>query len=255
MKLIKYTKYLFEIIAIFIGITLSLMADEWRDKKQNREETVKALKMIREDLVADTVKFSDFIGYYDYIKDIYDLQYYHIKRINDFDSIQNLYFASSSFHYARKLGRTGISAFENLQNRVLSFADTQKKLGEYYSNPFFDGANESYSKYVFEVMYRQGEKANFYRDKVLTRSQKQKVRSLYRFITESQYWHLQDSTDYNLTLAKEYIIDIKNYMQSNEYKNNVRIKQGHESLVLSASYHFNNMATELISILDKELNQ
>jgi len=50
----KYAKYLFEFIAIFVAISLSFLVEEWREQKQNREETVKAIKMIRRDLRIDT---------------------------------------------------------------------------------------------------------------------------------------------------------------------------------------------------------
>ncbi|MEQ8237572.1 MAG: hypothetical protein RIA69_00090 [Cyclobacteriaceae bacterium] len=53
----NYAKYLFELIAIFLAITLAYIVDEWREKQQNREETVKAIKMIQFDLKIDTNYF------------------------------------------------------------------------------------------------------------------------------------------------------------------------------------------------------
>lgn len=47
-------KHLIEFIVIFIGITASFLVDEWREKKQNREETIKALELIKFDIGVDT---------------------------------------------------------------------------------------------------------------------------------------------------------------------------------------------------------
>jgi len=38
MTLPTYAYYLLEVLAIFIGITLSFLVNEWREEKQNREE-------------------------------------------------------------------------------------------------------------------------------------------------------------------------------------------------------------------------
>jgi len=54
MSLKPYLKYLFEVVAIVVGITLSFMVDEWREDKQNREELVGALKIINKDLASDS---------------------------------------------------------------------------------------------------------------------------------------------------------------------------------------------------------
>lgn len=50
----KVKKYLFEFLAIFIAITASFLLDEWRETRQNREETKKALEFIRMDIQIDT---------------------------------------------------------------------------------------------------------------------------------------------------------------------------------------------------------
>jgi hypothetical protein len=50
----KYYKYAFELVAIFLAITLSFLVDEWREERQNRQETVKAIKMIQFDITIDT---------------------------------------------------------------------------------------------------------------------------------------------------------------------------------------------------------
>lgn len=47
-------KYLLEFLAVFIGIISAFGLEEWRENKKEREETVKALKFIRQDLTRDT---------------------------------------------------------------------------------------------------------------------------------------------------------------------------------------------------------
>ena len=47
-------KYLFEFLAIFIGIIAAFGLEEWRDNKNEREETLKALTLIKMDLQRDT---------------------------------------------------------------------------------------------------------------------------------------------------------------------------------------------------------
>lgn len=50
----KLKKYLFEFLAIFIAITASFLLDEWRETRQHRDETKKALEFIKMDIRIDT---------------------------------------------------------------------------------------------------------------------------------------------------------------------------------------------------------
>jgi hypothetical protein len=73
----KLSQYLFEFIAIFTAITISFLVDEWREARQNREETVKALQIIKFDLQIDTSYFNARLSllnrYSDYLrKGVYD---------------------------------------------------------------------------------------------------------------------------------------------------------------------------------------
>lgn len=42
-----------EFVAIFAGVTLSLLADDWRDQRNERGERVSVLELLREDLTVD----------------------------------------------------------------------------------------------------------------------------------------------------------------------------------------------------------
>jgi len=60
MTLKPYLKYVYEVIAIVVGITISFMVDEWREERQNREELVVALKLINKELISDS---TSLVGY------------------------------------------------------------------------------------------------------------------------------------------------------------------------------------------------
>lgn len=47
-------KYFLEFLAVFIGIIAAFGLEEWNENRKEREETVKALKYIRQDLTQDT---------------------------------------------------------------------------------------------------------------------------------------------------------------------------------------------------------
>lgn len=55
----KSFKFVFEVIAIVIGITLSFLVDEWREDRQLREETYKVLRLIQSDLKQDSMKLAN----------------------------------------------------------------------------------------------------------------------------------------------------------------------------------------------------
>lgn len=55
--IMKITKYLFEFIAIFVAISLSFLVEDWREERQNRNETKKALEFIKMDMRIDTNYF------------------------------------------------------------------------------------------------------------------------------------------------------------------------------------------------------
>jgi len=58
----KITRYLFEFITIFVAISLSFLVEEWREERQNRDETKKALEFIKMDMRIDTNYFKLRLG-------------------------------------------------------------------------------------------------------------------------------------------------------------------------------------------------
>jgi hypothetical protein len=51
-------KYLFEFIAIFIGVVAGFAVDDWRERQNEIDETQKALKLIQQDLQRDTMLYN-----------------------------------------------------------------------------------------------------------------------------------------------------------------------------------------------------
>ena len=41
-----YLKYLFEVLAIVVGITLSFVVDEWREERQKKREEIQSLEKL-----------------------------------------------------------------------------------------------------------------------------------------------------------------------------------------------------------------
>lgn len=50
----QWAKYFLEFAAVFIGVVAAFGLEEWRDQKQEKEETLKALNLIKLDLERDT---------------------------------------------------------------------------------------------------------------------------------------------------------------------------------------------------------
>lgn len=48
-------KYLYEVVAIFLGISISFWFDEWRDNRKDREMEQKILQNLKENLVQDSL--------------------------------------------------------------------------------------------------------------------------------------------------------------------------------------------------------
>ncbi|MDH5367177.1 MAG: hypothetical protein OEW67_09340 [Cyclobacteriaceae bacterium] len=254
MKLPHYAKYLFEIIAIFIGITLSLIVDEWRENRQNREETVKALKMIRGDLVADTVEYNRSINIYSYFREGYERQYILNKPVSDIDSLLNLYSYSYWLNetYDRK---SGINAFESLSNRVIKNPQIGGKLSNYYS--FTDnGYSLLLRKFVAEnhvtkqLNFRYI--SHYLKRKMLDFNDKYSVGV--GFI-ESQSWYLKDSS-YNVVLkVNRHSEELKYHLLSKEYLNLLSDKEYLEKMLAYSLLEKNRNAKELINLIDKELSK
>jgi hypothetical protein len=49
----EWQKYLFEVVTIFVGITLTLLADGWKEEVANRKREAMLLRQLRQNLTAD----------------------------------------------------------------------------------------------------------------------------------------------------------------------------------------------------------
>lgn len=59
----KSRRFLFEFLAIFAGVTLGLLADDWRQRRDDAREAGEALALIHDDLVADSLLMHDMRGH------------------------------------------------------------------------------------------------------------------------------------------------------------------------------------------------
>lgn len=58
LKRTPLKKYILEFLAVFVGIIAAFGLEEWQENRKEREETVKALKYIRQDLTRDTTLYN-----------------------------------------------------------------------------------------------------------------------------------------------------------------------------------------------------
>ncbi len=61
----KFSKYIFEVLAIFIGITASFLVDEWREEHELSKRLFENLKAIRQELVQDTININQKLALFD----------------------------------------------------------------------------------------------------------------------------------------------------------------------------------------------
>lgn len=155
-------KYLYEVAAIVVAITLSLLVDEWREKRQQREETAEVLKLIKSDLESDRNALVPFAKSHDR-KNTYD----------DFLIAPDLASDSARFwamiagintEAAPERSLTGYSAFVNLEKVILKNDSLFGLISYYYSNSQVEKYSEKYvqsSDRMFEFI--EGNFSQFYR--------------------------------------------------------------------------------------------
>ena len=82
----KFGKYIFEIIAIFIGITASFLVDEWREDAERRKDLEANLRAIAHQLERDSTNSGKIILYFDSItvklSEVFVVDYYKVRPSN-----------------------------------------------------------------------------------------------------------------------------------------------------------------------------
>jgi hypothetical protein len=82
----KIPSYLAEVVIIFVGISMSFLYDEWREKRQNEETATKHMISIRENLVQDTTVLSKYIEFAHEIIRCTELMAYDSDKLNNLDT-------------------------------------------------------------------------------------------------------------------------------------------------------------------------
>jgi len=136
-----WLKYLFEIIAIFIGITGSFLLDEWREDNQNRDETVEVLKLIKSDLQQDTLQISELLK----IKVIEKIKVFLDDPDRSSDTLRfwTIMRALSNADIPT-ISNTGYSSFANLQKIILKNDSLFILISSYYNNKKLDNLSVTY---------------------------------------------------------------------------------------------------------------
>ena len=257
MKLPAYAKYLFEVLAIFVGITLSFMVDEWREDKQNREETVKALKMIREDLVQDTLSYNRILQSTELYDDLYKFQVLNDMEKVDSDSTLNLFVAS----WARSpniFPIAGFSAFENLENRIIDDSRILKQISLYYSYQRFDQVYERVDDFSIDQIHNSYLAVDQSYLNLFLNRMKMDTTNVTSWSYDSfmaTKWELTDSSEQVEIGFNKFIVNLKNYMKSETYKKRLGIKRSNELMWWGHAITKKQWAQKLIQLIDEELKK
>lgn len=141
----KISKYLIELIVIVVGITLSFMVDEWREERQNREETLKVLSNLKFNLQTDIdgLEFAEksLTKYIAYSNNIIanEIDY------SNYDTCFNFMFRMlqdvTMFGEAGNIGlnkEAFVSYISKLPNPILYVKETEILMMKYYNDKMFD---------------------------------------------------------------------------------------------------------------------
>lgn len=252
----KYLKYLIELVVIVMGITLSFMVDEWREERQDREETVKVLKMLRSDIVSDTVQYFRINNGFEYMINGYKRQANFTELPTSIiDTLLN-YYSYSLWLFPENTNTTGIKAFENLKNRTINNEEIITVLGEYYGQQNLDNSDELISltrNANYDLIENVFVLLNFTRGG-FNEKWGEKYDSGKGFI-ELIHWSLADSSQYNINQSILLMEELKWVLISKEYKNLLYRKQMFEFGIKVRNNNKIYNGNRLINLIDEELQE
>ena len=144
-----YLKFLFEVVAIVVGITLSFMVDEWREDRQNREHTLRSLKEIRGDLIEDTNRINHVISYNNSLAEKAVLLQKPPQKNLDLKQRQSLYgFGPVVFNIR---GSSYSRFINNNEEPVIKNDSIIRMLGSYYHIDWLQSQNLEYRETAFDL--------------------------------------------------------------------------------------------------------
>ena len=142
MNLKSSLKYVYEVIAIVVGITISFMVDEWREESQNRKETLTLLSSIKEDLTMDTITIQKAIDQFKWARKNYYFASFGRPSILHYDSAYKYIHYLIDYLSTATLRNNGYDQFKStLNNPVMENEGILKVLSEYYDESDISGIN------------------------------------------------------------------------------------------------------------------
>lgn len=125
-------KYLFEVLAIITGITLSFVFDEWRQERRDKRECVELLRSFRENLSADTAMLSAAVAYHG---KAVSAELYILRRQEDAANADSLWFGLLGFQtYPSFQGNnvTYLTMVQTGHSHVIRNKDLLKQINSLY---------------------------------------------------------------------------------------------------------------------------
>ena len=229
------------------------MVDEWREDKQNREETVKALKMIREDLVADTVSLGYTLRYIDHFYNMYTHTAKNDNHIKTPDSL-HLLLNYTRYLYLTDIKKTGISSFENVSNKIIRNDSVLKYIAEYYSDGMLNTTRDALVESIGDGE-NPDKKQIGGNDIGLLITRLKKEKDVSEFSIDNYKEVLIDSSPHVLKKYEKYIENLEVYINSGDFLerlNSKRAREGHYGLHVRKKLR---ISKKLIGIIDQELKK
>ena len=249
MKLPAYAKYIFEVLAIFVGITLSFMVDEWREDKQNREETLTALGIIKEDLQQDSINIKYNIFITEFLSSNYQYQFANNQRLENFDSIMNFQ-RCSHWNQPLILHESGIDNLRNLNNVIFTNKNLHAALSNYYAK-----GTDDYEKHLQELIFQNTLNLRNI-DSPWRKSLFTDKRTKTEIFTPMSYtWSLRDSSFLNINHINTFFYELKEHMTSEYYFNLLSNKLEIEKYRLFYAEKKLRECTNLLQLVEVELKK
>ena len=139
----KYLRYVFEIVAIVVGITISFIVDEWREDRQSRKETEKVLIDIHRNLENEILMLDEeLIGFETGMSKLQRV-YARNLMFNDLDSVTQYLENATTFQLPNWQINAGYLKFvSSLQNPIIEDSTLFGLLSNHYDDESYDYVNE-----------------------------------------------------------------------------------------------------------------
>jgi uncharacterized protein DUF6090 len=249
-----YLKYIYEIMAILIGITLSFMVDEWREDRQNRMETIDALKMVKNDLLNDLENKDHMLKAIETMAQEYDITYNaDLAKVSN-DSILSLFFISGRVWPWAKYDN-GYKSLITLDRKILSSDTLLQIINSYYSNKRPEVLHQRIRELGNRFTYNAYSKIKYAPVRFKIELKSDYEGTYYSPSYGNYYYLLSDSTSTTLNNFNNYLVELRSYMKSDEYLNHLLSKRNTERTLKNYINRRNRIRDDLIKLIEKEVTE